>query len=471
MTRPSVTRKADEMSTRTRREPWLTSVPVAEHERVRRGGPFRAAEQWEAASRRRPVAVPRPRREPEVPLARRTEVRAPVSRLRGRPPYGYQVVVVPCPDGPAHVLEPDGRTAPVVRRIFSDYLAGHGLQRIAEGLTADTVPCPSAHDRVRNPHHGGFAWSKGAVRAILVNPRYAGVSKWDDGEPGCQPPEPAYEPLVEPSVFQQVQQEFAAKRHARGAAPDRGLRAYVFRGLLRCSICNRLMQGAWNNDEAYYRCRIPEEYATANRIAHPRNVYLRERRLQPALDSWLVATCTPARLVQLVRAGQRAAGRGRRRRDGDGAEPGGARAAGGRPVRARGHVRGAAAAARLLPAAAAGPGEDRARPAGGRGARPDRPQARVHSGPRNLPGRHRMTQTQLSRDDLQELVADILDVEPEALTDDSHFVDDFGVDSLIALELAVALERKYGVRIAEEEIAQVRRMPDVVALVQRKVGG
>jgi hypothetical protein len=291
------------MSTRTRREPRLTTVPVAEHDRVRRGGPLRATEQWEAASRRRPVAVPRPRRETEAPLARRTEVRAPASRLRGRPPYGYQVVVVPRPDGPAHVLEPDGRTAPVVRRIFSDYLAGHGLQRIAEGLTADTVPCPSAHDRVRNPHHGGFAWSKGAVRAILVNPRYTGVSKWDGGEPDCRPPEPAYEPLVEPSVFQQVQQEFAAKRHARGAAPDRGLRAYVFRGLLRCGICNRLMQGTWNNDEAYYRCRIPEEYATANRIAHPRNVYLRERRLQPALDSWLVTTCTPARLVQLVRAG------------------------------------------------------------------------------------------------------------------------------------------------------------------------
>lgn len=80
-----------------------------------------------------------------------------------------------------------------------------------------------------------------------------------------------------------------------------------------------------------------------------------------------------------------------------------------------------------------------------------------------------MTGTRVSQDDLHELVADILDVEPDALTDDSHFVDDFGVDSLIALELAVALERRYGVKIAEEEIAQVRRMPDVVALVQRKV--
>jgi hypothetical protein len=290
------------MSTRGRREPRLTTPPVAEYERARR---VRVAEQWDAASRRRPVAAPRPRREPDEPLAvRRSEGRPVGSRLRGRPPYGYQVVMVNCPDGPAHVLEPDGRTAPVVRRIFADYLAGHGLQRIAEGLTADAVPCPSAHDRSRNPHHGGFAWSKGAVRAILVNPRYTGLPKWDPADPGGWPPEPAYEPLVEPSVFRQVQQEFAAKRHARSANPERGLRAYVFRGLLRCGICNRLMQGAWNNDEAYYRCRIPEEYATANRIAHPRNVYLRERRLQPALDCWLMATCAPARLVQLVRAGR-----------------------------------------------------------------------------------------------------------------------------------------------------------------------
>jgi acyl carrier protein len=80
-----------------------------------------------------------------------------------------------------------------------------------------------------------------------------------------------------------------------------------------------------------------------------------------------------------------------------------------------------------------------------------------------------VTGTRVRRDDLHELVADVLDVEPEALTDDSHFVDDFGVDSLVALELAIALERRYGVAIAEEEIAAVRRMPDVVDLVQRKV--
>jgi hypothetical protein len=36
------------------------------------------------------------------------------------------------------------------------------------------VPCPSAHDRARNRHRSGIAWSKSAVRVILTNPRYTG---------------------------------------------------------------------------------------------------------------------------------------------------------------------------------------------------------------------------------------------------------------------------------------------------------
>ncbi|MFD4997383.1 recombinase family protein [Streptomyces buecherae] len=64
-------------------------------------------------------------------------------------------------------------------RIFTDYLKGLGLFAIAEGLTRDTIPCPSAHDRSRNPHRSGVAWSKSAVRAILTNPRYTGRSVWN----------------------------------------------------------------------------------------------------------------------------------------------------------------------------------------------------------------------------------------------------------------------------------------------------
>jgi site-specific DNA recombinase len=47
------------------------------------------------------------------------------------------------------------------------------------------------------------------------------------------------------------------------------------------------MQGSWNNNAAYYRCRFAAEYAVANQIAHPRNVFVRERDVLPALDDWL----------------------------------------------------------------------------------------------------------------------------------------------------------------------------------------
>lgn len=215
-------------------------------------------------------------------------------RLRGRPPYGYRVLRPE--DGGTLRLEPDHTSAPVVRRIFTEYVEGRGLQAIAEGLTSDEVACPSAHDRGRNPHHEGIAWSKGAVRAILVNRRYAGDSEAD-----------GYPPLVDAGVYDCAQQAFAARRH--GPAADRAERVYVFRGLLRCGWCRRLMQGTWNNDEPYYRCRFPENYASANRIAHPRNVYLRESRLVGPLDSWLASACSPRQVGDRLRtAGDPAAG-------------------------------------------------------------------------------------------------------------------------------------------------------------------
>lgn len=90
--------------------------------------------------------------------------------LGGRPPYGYRIGdagVHPNPTKAAdgvrlHRLELDPITAPVVRRIFSEYLGGIGIYAIAEGLTRDGIASPSAHDRERNRHRSGVAWSKGA---------------------------------------------------------------------------------------------------------------------------------------------------------------------------------------------------------------------------------------------------------------------------------------------------------------------
>jgi len=76
-------------------------------------------------------------------------------------------------------LEPDPVTAPVVARIFAEYVAGRGMASIARGLTQDGIACPSAYDRARNPHRRTAVWETTAVRAILQNPRYTGRQVWN----------------------------------------------------------------------------------------------------------------------------------------------------------------------------------------------------------------------------------------------------------------------------------------------------
>ncbi|MBH5335536.1 acyl carrier protein [Streptomyces pactum] len=77
--------------------------------------------------------------------------------------------------------------------------------------------------------------------------------------------------------------------------------------------------------------------------------------------------------------------------------------------------------------------------------------------------------TTIEIDDLRELVAEVLDVTADSVTEDAHFMEDLGVDSLLALELAVALERKFQIRIESHEMTDITRLRDVHELMQRKV--
>lgn len=56
------------------------------------------------------------------------------------------------------------------------------------------------------------------------------------------------------------------------------------------------MQGNWAHNEAYHRCRFPHEYALANKIDRPLNVYLREADLLGPVDAWLAQAFAPAQI-------------------------------------------------------------------------------------------------------------------------------------------------------------------------------
>jgi site-specific DNA recombinase len=77
--------------------------------------------------------------------------------------------------------------------------------------------------------------------------------RWNDAGKWIWSEQAAHEPLIDTATFEQAQ----ALRRARGAArrgPRRTSRPYCLRGLLFCGLCQRRMQGSWNNQAAYYRC-------------------------------------------------------------------------------------------------------------------------------------------------------------------------------------------------------------------------
>jgi hypothetical protein len=108
-------------------------------------------------------------------------------------------------------------------------------------------------------------------------------------------------PVIDQETFTQAQQVLAGRRHRSG--PRERLRTrhiYVLGGRFVCGLCDRKMQAHWASALAYYRCRFPAEYALANKICHPRNVFVREDEVLPALDAWLARQFAPLRLEAAV---------------------------------------------------------------------------------------------------------------------------------------------------------------------------
>jgi acyl carrier protein len=77
--------------------------------------------------------------------------------------------------------------------------------------------------------------------------------------------------------------------------------------------------------------------------------------------------------------------------------------------------------------------------------------------------------THVDKEELRALVAEILDIDQAEVTDHAHFVDDLDVDSLMALEITVRLEKAYGVRLTEGEMGSIRTLESTYDLLLEKL--
>ncbi|WP_326767586.1 acyl carrier protein [Streptomyces sp. NBC_01591] len=75
----------------------------------------------------------------------------------------------------------------------------------------------------------------------------------------------------------------------------------------------------------------------------------------------------------------------------------------------------------------------------------------------------------LDLEQLRALIAEVLDVEVADIGDDTDFIDDLEIDSLMALEVVVVLEKRYQVKLREEELKQVTCLRAAHGLIEQKL--
>lgn len=68
--------------------------------------------------------------------------------------------------------------------------------------------------------------------------------------------------------------------------------------------------------------------------------------------------------------------------------------------------------------------------------------------------------------ELRSLIAEVIEVEEEKITHEANFVEDLGMDSMMALEILAAVEKKYKLQIPEEYLTKMINFKQVVEITK-----
>lgn len=161
----------------------------------------------------------------------------------GRAAFGYTVQ--------SGKFVPDPVEAPIVKRIFSDYLNGYGCKKIAKSLNAERVLTKS-----------GKSWENRSVEYVLRNIIYIGKSHWTPGgTSGIHSDKISdstiigkrtHEPLISDSDFEKVQKMIAEckRTYIKYSHPTHG-KHYMLKGLMKCSSCGYALTTSRNGMQCH----------------------------------------------------------------------------------------------------------------------------------------------------------------------------------------------------------------------------
>ena len=77
-----------------------------------------------------------------------------------------------------------------------------------------------------------------------------------------------------------------------------------------------------------------------------------------------------------------------------------------------------------------------------------------------------MPSTEEIREGLAGILEEVADVAPADVSDEKSFVDDLDVDSLSMVEVAMAAEEKFGVKIPDDELPKLKTVGDAVNYIE-----
>lgn len=149
----------------------------------------------------------------------------------GYVPYGYAY------DRSQQLLLPDGDEAPIVARVFREFVRLGSAWRVCEELNREGLRTRSrVIGRAGNPRQvGNTPFRPDTIRSLLQNPIYIGLIRCQ-GEtfPG------RHEPLIPPALFEQAN-ALLADRQSSPRRSSQDQHVHLLKGLVRCGDCGSTM--------------------------------------------------------------------------------------------------------------------------------------------------------------------------------------------------------------------------------------